>query len=186
MKSIIRSFGDARGFTLVELLVAMALLGLILAGVFTLQHQGIQSYLTGASRVEVQQNARTALELMVQELRSAQSVSAVGGAGDVTFVTSVGQPPPALATIRYQLSGTTLNRSINGVPTPLVGGVQALTFTYYSAFDAATNTGTVTALPDSVRVIRIQIVTGTERGASPGSPGDQRATVESTVKLRNL
>jgi hypothetical protein len=67
-----------------------------------------------------------------------------------------------------------------------VGGVQALTFTYFSAFDAATNTGTVTALPGSVRVIRIQIVTGTERPASVGSPGDQRATVESTVKLRNL
>jgi prepilin-type N-terminal cleavage/methylation domain-containing protein len=180
MKAIIRSFRDARGFTLVELLVAMALLGLILAGVFTLQHQGIQSYLTGASRVEVQQNARTALELMVREFRSAQSVTAVGGAADVTFVDQTG------ATIRYQLTGTTLNRSNGGVAAPLVGGVQALTFTYFSAFDAATNTGTVTALPGNVGVIRIQIVTGTERGASPGSPGDQRATVESTVKLRNL
>jgi prepilin-type N-terminal cleavage/methylation domain-containing protein len=181
MKAIIGSFRDARGFTLVELLVAMALLGLILAGVFTLQHQGIQSYLTGASRVEVQQNARTALELMVREFRSAQSVTAVGGAADVTFLDQTG------ATIRYQLSGTTLNRSINGVPAPLVGGVQTLTFTYYSAFDAANPANTVTtAVPGNVRVILIQIVTGTERGASPGSPGDQRATVESTVKLRNL
>lgn len=181
-----RAFRNARGFTLAELLVAMAVLGLILAGVFTLQQQGIQSYLTGASRVEVQQNARTALELMVREFRSAQSVTAVGGAGDVTFVTLVDDPGPTPVTIRYQLLGTTLNRSINGVPAPLVGGVQTLTFTYFSAFDAATNTGTVTALPGSVRIIRIQIVTGTERPASVGSPGDQRATVESTVKLRNL
>jgi prepilin-type N-terminal cleavage/methylation domain-containing protein len=179
MKAIIRSFRDARGFTLVELLVAMALLGLILAGVFTLQHQGIQSYLTGASRVEVQQNARTALELMVREFRSAQSVTAVGGAADVTFVDQT------VATIRYQLSGTTLNRSINGVPTPLVGGVQRLTFTYLT-FNPATKNWDETLVPGNVQVIRIQIVTGTERGASPGSPGDQRATVESTVKLRNL
>jgi len=180
MTAMGRPFRNAGGFTLAELLVAMAVLGLILAGVFTIQQQGIQSYLTGASRVEAQQNARTSLELMVREFRSAQSITAVGGAGDVTFVDQTG------ATIRYRLTGTTLNRSNAGVPVPLVGGVQALTFTYYSAFDAATNTGTVTALPGSVRVIRIQIVTGTERPASVGSPGDQRATVESTVKLRNL
>jgi prepilin-type N-terminal cleavage/methylation domain-containing protein len=175
-----RTLWNARGFTLTELLVAMAILGFVLAGVFTLQQQGLQSYLMGASRVEAQQNARTALELMVREFRSAQSVTALGGAGDVTFVDQTG------ATIRYQLSGAMLNRSTAGVPAPLVGGVQALTFTYYSAFNPSTNTGTATAVAANVRVIRIQIVTGTERSAAAGSPGDQRATVESTVKLRNL
>ena len=177
--NLTRAVRCERGFTLTELVVVMAVLGLVLAGVFAIQHQGTQSYLMGASRVEVQQNARTALELMVRELRSAQTLTVVGGPGDVTFVDQNG------VTVRYQLVGTTLNRSANGVPAALIGGVQTLTFTYYSAFDASTNTGTVTAVPGSVRVIRIAIITGSERGASPGSPGDQHATVESTVKLRN-
>jgi hypothetical protein len=139
----------------------------------------MRSYLMGASRVEVQQNARTTLELLVRELRSAQTITILGGASDITFLDQTG------ATIRYQLVGTTLNRSVNGTAAVLVGGVQSLTLTYYSAFDGSTNTGTVTATPGSVKVIRIAIVTGSERGASPGSPGDQHATVESTVKLRN-
>jgi prepilin-type N-terminal cleavage/methylation domain-containing protein len=164
---------DTRGFTLAELLVVMAVTGLVMAGAFALQHQGTQSYLTGAARVEVQQNARTVLERMVSELRSAQSVTTLGGPADVTFVDENGN------TVRYQLSGNMLNRTEGGAPAPLAGGVQALTLTYYSA------PGTVTAAPGSVRMIRIQIITGTERPASAGSPGDQRATVESTVTLRN-
>lgn len=174
-----RVLRDTRGFTLAELLVVMAVTGLVMAGAFALQQQGMRSYLTGAARVEVQQNARTVLERMVRELRSAQSVTAVGGPGDVTFVHENGN------TVRYQLSGNMLNRTEGGTTAALVGGVQTLTLTYYSAFNAATNTGTVTAVPGSVKVIRIQIVTGTERPASTGSPGDQRATVESTVTLRN-
>ena len=70
------SIRNERGFTLTELLVVMAVLGIVLAGVFVIQEQGTRSYLIGASRVEVQQNARTTLELMVRELRSAQSVTA--------------------------------------------------------------------------------------------------------------
>jgi prepilin-type N-terminal cleavage/methylation domain-containing protein len=156
-----RALRDARGFTLAELLVVMAVTGLVLAGAFALQQQG------------------TVLERMVRELRSAQSVTALGGPGDITFVHENGN------TVRYQLSGNMLNRTEGGAPAALVGGVQTLTLTYFSAFDAATNTGTVTAVPGSVKVIRIQIVTGTERPASAGLPGDQRATVESTVALRN-
>ena len=177
--NVFRGIRDQKGFTLTELLVVMAVLGLVLAGVFAIQQQGTQSYLMGASRVEVQQNARTTLELLVRELRSAQTVTVLGGVSDITFVDQNG------VTVRYQRVGTTLNRSANGVPAAVVGGVQSLTLTYYSAFDASTNTGTVTATPGSVKVIRIAIVTGSERGASPGSPGDQHATVESTVKLRN-
>jgi prepilin-type N-terminal cleavage/methylation domain-containing protein len=174
-----RALRDTRGFTLAELLVVMAVTGLVLAGAFVLQQQGTLSYLSGAARVEVQQNARTVLERMVRELRSAQSVTALGGPGDITFVHENGN------TVRYQLSGAMLNRTEGGAPAALVGGVQTLTLTYFSAFNAATNTGTVTAVPGSVKVIRIQIVTGTERPASAGSPGDQQATVESTVTLRN-
>ena len=46
------------------------------AGVVLVQQRGQEAYLFGSHRVEVQQNNRAALELMVKELRSAQSVTA--------------------------------------------------------------------------------------------------------------
>ena len=61
MRSVIR---DQRGFTLTELLVVTAVLGLILAAIVLVQQQGQQAYIFGSHRVEVQQNNRAALELM--------------------------------------------------------------------------------------------------------------------------
>ena len=181
MSALERTVRDQRGFTLAELLVVMALTGLILAGVFAIQQQGTNSYLMGAGRVETQQNARTALDLMTRELRTAQSVTALGGPTDITFVDSSG------VTVRYQLSGTTLIRTAAGVGGVLIGGVVpgSLTFTFYAAFNPVTNLTPPTAIPGDVRAIRIQLTTRPERPAGAGSPGDQRATVESTVMLRN-
>ena len=86
MSALERTVRDQRGFTLAELMVVMALTGLVLAGVFAIQQEGTNSYLMGAGRVETQQNARVALEQMVRELRSAESITALGSATDITFV----------------------------------------------------------------------------------------------------
>lgn len=163
-----------------ELLVVAAVLGMILAGVVLIQQQGQQAYLVGSHRVEVQQNNRAALELMVRELRSAQSVTTLASASDLTFTDLNG------VTIRYQLSGTTLNRTAAGTTTPLIGGVQTLAMNYYSAWNGAANTGTTTTAPTSVKLVRVRLVTGTEDQVGAGSPANQRATMESLVRLRNI
>jgi len=175
-----RSLLDQRGFTLAELLVVVAILGLMLAGLVLVQQQGQQSYLMGAHRVEAQQNARVALDLMVRELRSAQTVTVIPSGTDITFVDKNG------LTIQYQLSGTTINRITGGVATPLIGGAQTFLMTYFSAFDGPTNTGTVTATAARVRLVRIQLVVGTEGQAASYSDSNQRATIESIVRLRNM
>lgn len=171
---------DQRGFTLTELLLVATVLGMILGGVVLIQQQGQQAYLFGSHRVEVQQNNRAALELMVRELRSAQAITTLGSATDLTFADSSG------TVIRYQLSGTTLNRTAGGTTTPLIGGVQTLAMSYYSAWNGATNSGTTTATPASVRLVRLQLVTGTEDQVGAGSPANRRATMESLVRLRNI
>lgn len=171
---------DQRGFTLTELLVVATVLGMILAGVVLIQMQGQQAYLVGSHRVEVQQNNRAALELITRELRSAQAVTTVASGTDLTFVDLNG------ATIRYQLSGATLNRITGGTTTPLIGGVQSLIMSYYSAWNGATNTGTTTTTPASVKLVRLQLVTGTEDYAGAGSAAKQQATMESLVRLRNI
>ena len=174
---------DQRGFTLTELLVVATVLGMILAGVVLIQMQGQQAYLVGSHRVEVQQNNRAALELITRELRSAQSVTALASASDLTFVDLNG------VTIRYQLSGATLNRISGGTTTPLIGGVQSLAMKYY-LYVPATSTSPATTpettVPAQVQLVLVQLVTGTEDYAGAGSPANQHATMESLVRLRNI
>jgi len=180
MKAPLAIARDQRGFSLAELLIVIAVLGLMLAGLVTVQMQGQQTYLMGSHRVEAQQNGRVALELMVRELRSAQSVTAIPSASNMTFVDGNG------TTIQYQLSGSVINRITGGVTTPLIGGVVTFNLTYFSAYDGSTNTGTTTGAAASVRLVRVQLVTGTEESVASYSASNQRATAEMVVHLRNM
>ena len=71
MKIDNRACADQRGFTLAELLVAIAILGLIMLGVMTLLMTGNQSYLTGSNQAEAQAAVRAALERMTADIREA-------------------------------------------------------------------------------------------------------------------
>lgn len=180
--------GDQRGFTLAELLVVIAILGMMLAGLVTVQMQGQLAYLIGSHRVEAQQNGRIALELMVRELRSATSVTAIPSATDMSFQYKDVLETlhlETLHTVRYQLAGAVLNRTLDGVTTPLIGGVVTFNLTYFSAYDGSTNTGTPAADNTQVRLVRVQLVTGTEEAVASYSASNQRATVEMLVRLRN-
>ncbi len=170
---------DQRGFSLAELLIVIAILGLMLSGLLAVQMQGQKAYLIGSHRVEAQQNARVALELMARELRSAQSVTFIPSATDMTFVDENG------STIQYQLAGSVINRITGGVTTPLIGGVVAFNLTYFSDYNGATNTGTTTAVAGNVSSVRLQLVTGTEESVASYSDANQRAIMEMLVRLRN-
>jgi prepilin-type N-terminal cleavage/methylation domain-containing protein len=191
---------DAHGFTLAELLVVCAILGFMVAALFTLQRQGQLAYLTGSARVEVQQNARLALDMMISDIRSALPV-----AGTTQVITAIdancatGAPPASgggtsisfsdqngTATT-YALVGASCTTSQSGCDlqkngTTLIGGVQTLQIWCYNNATPAVLNATLA----NIREIRIQISTKTERGARAGSPGDQHAIVESRVRLRNI
>src|SRR5258706_12376878 len=64
-------FTSERGFSLTELAVAMAVIGLIMAGLLTLQITGQETYLTGSNQVESQEAGRLALQRMITEIRGA-------------------------------------------------------------------------------------------------------------------
>jgi prepilin-type N-terminal cleavage/methylation domain-containing protein len=179
---MIRLARDQRGFTLTELLIVVAVLGMMLAGLVSVQMQGQQAYLIGSHRVEAQQNGRIALELMIRELRSTTSVIAIPSATDMTFVDENGTQ------VRYWLSGTVINRGFPGPggAVPLIGGVVALNLTYFRDYDGSMNNGTPTTDPALVRLVRIRIVTGTEESVASYSDAKQFATLEMLVRLRNL
>jgi prepilin-type N-terminal cleavage/methylation domain-containing protein len=185
MRALLR---DARGFSLTELLVAAAVLGVIMSGVLFVQMMGQQSYAMGSNRVEAQQNARVALDRMTRELRVAKEVTALGGASDITLLVDHdnNEATPDVS-VRYELTGTTLNRTEAGTTTPLMGGVQALALTYCKVWNTTNSACATTAsTAGDVRTIRIQLTAGTEESVAANSLADRNANVESMIRLRNV
>ena len=62
---------NQRGFTLAEMLVVCAIVGLVMASLLGLVMQGQQAYWFGTTQVDGQQTARVALERMTKEIREA-------------------------------------------------------------------------------------------------------------------
>jgi len=60
-----------RGFTLAEMLVVCAIVGLVMASLLGLVMQGQQAYWFGTTQVDGQQTVRVAIERMVKEIREA-------------------------------------------------------------------------------------------------------------------
>lgn len=179
-----KAFANERGFTLAELLIACAILAFIMAGLFTIQQSGQTAYLIGSSRVEVQQNARIALDSMMNDLRGALPVAGsnqVITAIDANCATagtggqSISFNDASNTAVAYSLVSGELRR--NG--TPVIGGVEVLRIFCYNGSDVLNS-----ALA-GIRVVQVQIQTRTERGPGSG-PTNQHAFAEARVRLRNV
>lgn len=179
---------EQRGFTIIELLLALAMLSLVLVAVVTLQQQGQLAFVSGSARVQGQQNARVALDRMARELRTSEGmVSAVNcntAATDVTFRSPDPSlppwvTPPTMLTYRYWRSGDNLQRSVNSVQETLIAGVTGFQIQCFAA------DGSPTAVASQVRAASITITTVPE--ANPTyAPARQVTVLASQVRLRNI
>ncbi len=73
-----------QGMTLIELLLAMAILGIILGSMYNILHHSLTVWQLGETRTEVSQNGRIAIERMIKELRHAGGIY-TAGAAEVKF-----------------------------------------------------------------------------------------------------
>jgi len=60
-----------KGFSLIELLVAMAIASVLMAGIFTFYHHQLKTHVTQQEMVDMQQDARAAMYMMTREIRMA-------------------------------------------------------------------------------------------------------------------
>ena len=176
---------DGGGVHLVEVLTALALLGLVLSATLTILAQGQRAYTQGTARVESQQSARTALARMARELRQAGSGGgslppiAVAETTRVVIQHDLDGDGVASArgeTVTWQLSAGVLRRNAGAGAQPIVNGVSALAFNYLDADSRPTT------VPAAVRTVIIALTTEPEH---PGAGGATQTKLTTEVRLRN-
>lgn len=73
-KIIKKIISAEKGFSLVELLVVLAILGLVLFPIYEFLRQGALSWQLGENKTEVVQNARIGLDKMCDEIKHAREI----------------------------------------------------------------------------------------------------------------
>jgi prepilin-type N-terminal cleavage/methylation domain-containing protein len=120
------SFNKNKGFSLIEMMVVVVILGLIVLGLVTFFTGGARSWVAGQSQLEAQRNARQAMDIMVREIIEGDGIASGSNATSITinYLASFGKSP-----VTYSLTDTTINRDGN----PLINDVKTLNFAYPDA-----------------------------------------------------
>ena len=187
-----------RAFTLVEMLMVLAIFSLMSGALFTSFLIGKNSYLSADTYVRVQEEARRALDVMDREVRSARGAGIAGLPNSLQFPVALGYnlaaPCPANNvcwgavdnagvgqpnwTVRYRITGTQLVREIlNG------GAVQPGTRVLANDIDAAQTSFAYDALTDTVSISLGVTVTSAQLAG--GSMSTVPSSLTTRVKLRN-
>jgi prepilin-type N-terminal cleavage/methylation domain-containing protein len=162
-----RAWRTMDGVSLPELLISLAVLGLVLACVFGILHGALTAYGWGAGRIEAQQSVRVALERMTAELREAgydpkgagiQPV-AVAAADLVTFQrdlngNGVVDPTRERVTFLLRPGESTLRRDAGGGAQPIIDGVRRFRLSYLD------REGLPVTDPSRVALVRIHLEVG--------------------------
>lgn len=162
----------SRGYSLVDMLVALAVGGGILASTLTLLHLGLRSWIWGAARVEAQQSARYALERLAGELREAGYDPTVAGIAPVVVAEPArivfqrdfngnGLVDATRERVTYVLRAgeSILRRDAGGGAQPMVSHVRVFALTYLD------REGRETMDPAAVIAVRVRLEVGPEGAA---------------------
>ena len=168
------------------MLVALAIIGVVMAGIYSSYYSQQKSYVAQAEVAEMQQNLRGAMSLMAKEIRmagcdptgNANAGIVTASSGSITFTldtrgTDADDPPDGdtadpnerITYTLYDRNGDgvndTLGRNTGGVNRPVAENIDALDFVYMDG------NGTPTATLSNVRSVQITLLARTGIG-DPG------------------
>ena len=196
------------GVTLIELLVALALSGILMAALYRVFIGGQRIYTVQEQVVDMQQNARAAIDRMTREIRMSgyrkDILDSQGNVGGFTQVITPGNNVNYIGnnddqitiiiadkaiTYRLQWNNTDLEmpvlvRDENGVSEVLADNIETLQFTYTlrngAVMDSPTN-------PDDIRMVKVSFTART-KSADPQLSGDgyRRRGLSSFATVRNM
>ena len=185
------------GFTIVELLVAMALSGIVMIAVYKSFASQQKTYSVQDDVAAMQQDLRAAMDIMVREIRMAGyspsgATAGIVAATDVSLqftsdlnengvLTNVGNPNEQ---ITYALTGTgSLGReSWGGGLQPMAENIDALNFVYLNANGDVIDPATELA---NIRSIQITIVAKSDRWVKEYNDLREYCNQQGTVVLRS-
>jgi len=166
---------NQKGFSLIEMMVVVVILGVIVLALVTFFTGGTKSWVAGQSQLKAQREARQAIDRMVREIREGNEIKSNSDSYSVTVYI----PPFPLEGIAeyyvfYALSGTTMQRDGN----PLIDNVQ---ISGESIFKYYNNDGTeVNPLDSTVSKIHINLKVDVDKDSNPD------ITLNTDVNLRNF
>jgi hypothetical protein len=172
-----------RGFTVIELVVALTVLTLALIGIGGLTRTATRVSLLHGERLDAQQAARRAVERIVEELRWAEAVVAdplcapTGLCGErVTVRIPRGNPhrqdQPYVVRFQHNPRQREVERRVGGGVNNLASLIQAVRFTFLNAH------GIPAASPDEVTRIHLTLIVA--------PPTSAAVIIDSGVALRNV
>lgn len=157
-----------KGMTLTEIMMTVAILGVILAGLTTFLTNYTRFQRLNNARIEIQRSARYSLDLMNRNIRQAQASSVIVDSAAssepqwsrIYFTTITGN------TVYYYQSSNKLYQVINGTTAELSKNLRNMQFSYPSTdddaiigisicFEKATYEGATKALQLSIEKVRI-------------------------------
>lgn len=184
----------APGFSLIELLIAIAISGIVLGAVSSLFIMQNKSYSVQEQVAEMQQNARAAMDIMTREIRTAGCdpggsanagiVSATSSSINFTQDTNGdGDTADANENITYSFYTSSgiqkIGRNTGGGNQPVAENIQSLAFAYLDS------NGNPTAVIANIRQIDLTITARTAE-PDPDSGSYRTCTLTSLITPRNL
>jgi len=178
VKKIINTFKikNQKGFSLIEMMVVVVILGLIVLGLVTFFTGGAKSWVAGQSQLKAQREARQAMDRMVREIRHGKIVENTSTLISIVFKTPFNGSPD----INYRLDTGTgkLYRNANQI----IDDVLSLSFIYLDNTDPPDNVIPTSDLDFSNKVSKIHI----KLQVDVDGDGNPDITLNSDIDLRNF
>ena len=169
-----------RGFTLLEVLIAIAITTLLLGSMYSVYTYSQRAYRVQEQVAEAQENARAAIQLMSRDIIMAGYSSAPG----IILANKASLTVRSYGTdISYSLySGNRIGRTAGGTRQAVAEGIRRLSFKYKDGSGATMDPDVPTGSLVAVRLITVSVTAGTP--VFNGYSGS--CTLETTLYPRNL
>jgi len=175
-KSILSNYTERqKGFSLIEMMVVVVILGIIVLGLVTFFTGGAKSWVAGQSQLKAQREARQAMDQMVREIRKGRNVESSSDNDTITIsIPALGSESNYNVTFNLLSGSKTIQRTVSSGTNNLINDVIYFNLIYYN------NNGILVDPPDTtVSKVHIELKVDVDDDGKPD------ITLNTDVNLRN-